>query len=129
MHCVQKTKGAAFQPKLKLPKDPILIYKGMDPDRDSYSVFQAEDASAKGFVQLLKDRGIQEIYIAGLATDYCVKYTAMDAINKGFKIKILVDAVKGVNLRTNDSKEALGFLTKVGAKKLILKQVEDELCS
>ena len=119
-HCVQKTKGAAFHPKLKLPKDPILLYKGMDPDKDSYSVFQAEDAFGNSFIQLLKKIGIQEIYIAGLATDYCVKYTAMDAINKGFKIKILVDAVKGVNLKPNDSKEALDFLTRVGAKKLTL---------
>jgi nicotinamidase/pyrazinamidase len=129
VHCVRNTKGAAFHPKLKLPLGAILLYKGMDPDKDSYSVFQAKDASRKDFIELLKTLSIQELYVAGLATDYCVKYSAMDAINKGFKVKILIDAIKGVNLKPNDSKETLDFLTKVGAKKLTLKHVEDELCS
>lgn len=129
VHCVEKTKGAAFHPKLKLPGQAILLYKGMDPDKDSYSVFQAKDALAKSFLEILKDMGTQEIYIAGLATDYCVKYSAMDAINKGFKVKILLDAVKGVNLKPNDSQGALDFLSKLGAKKITFKVVQEELCN
>jgi len=71
----------------------------MDAGKDSYSAFQAEDQNGKSFINLLKVRGIEELYIAGLATDYCVKSSAMDALRKGFKVKLLMDAIKGVDLK------------------------------
>jgi len=125
VHCVQGTKGAQFHPRLKLPKDAILVYKGMDPKKDSYSAFQAEDANGMSLPNLLKILGIKELYIAGLATDYCVKFTMYDAISKGFKVKILLDAVKGVNLKLHDSEEAIKEMVKMGAKKITLKDMED----
>lgn len=124
VHCIQNTKGAAFHPDLKLPKEAILLYKGMDPEEDCYSSFSAQDLSGQPLFKLLKRMGITEIYIAGLATDYCVKYTAIDALKHGFKVKILLDAVKGVNLKTNDSTEAIKKITKMGAKKITLKNME-----
>lgn len=127
VHCIQNTKGAAFHPKLRLPREAILLYKGMDPEKDSYSCFQAEDQRGMSFLSILKLFGIKEIYIAGLATDYCVKSSTNDAIKQGFKVRLLMDAIKGVNLEPDDSEKAIKQMVKNGAKKLILKDVENKL--
>lgn len=124
VHCIHNTKGAAFHPQLKLTKETILLYKGMDPEKDSYSTFQAEDEKGLSLPKLLKITGISEIYIAGLATDYCVKYSAIDALKLGFKVKILTDAIQGVNLKPRDSEKAIQKITAMGAKKITLKDME-----
>ena len=123
VHCIQNTLGAAFHPKLKLPKDAILLYKGMDPQKDAYSAFQAEDTSGTSLPKLLKLYGVQELYIAGLATDYCVRFSARDALKQGFKVKILTDAIKGVDLKPKDSENAIKEIVKLGAKKITLKNM------
>ncbi len=123
-HCVENTKGARFHPRLKLPKEFIIVSKGMDPKKDAYSAFQAKDENGKPLISVLKKSGVNEIYIAGLATDYCVKFTTMDAISKGFKVKILLDAIKGVNLKVDDSKNAIKEMLKKGAEKITLKDME-----
>jgi nicotinamidase/pyrazinamidase len=123
VHCIQNTLGAAFRSDLKLSKDAILLYKGMDSRQDSYSAFQAEDLSGVGLSKWLHRLDIKELYIAGLATDYCVKLTAHDAIKEGYKVKILVDAIKGVNLKPADSEKAIKEMVKKGAKKLTLKDL------
>ena len=117
VHCIQNTPGAAFHPDLKLPKDAILLYKGMDPQGDSYSSFFAQDLSGQYLLNLLQRMGISEIYICGLATDYCVKFTALDALKYKFKVRVLIDAIKGVNLKPDDSEKALNKIIKMGAKK------------
>lgn len=124
VHCIHNSKGAAFHPKLKLSKGAILLYKGMDPEKDSYSAFHAEDEKGMRFPNLLKILGIKEIYIAGMATDYCVKFSTHDALKQGFKVKILMDAIKGVNLRPDDSEKAIKEMVKNGAKKISLKDME-----
>lgn len=123
VHCIQNTRGALFHPKLKFPKEAILLYKGMDPEKDSYSAFQSEDKFGMGFPNLLKINGVKEIYISGLATDYCVKFTTYDAIRQGFGVKILMDAIKGVNLKPQDSENAIKEMVKKGAKKITLKDI------
>jgi len=120
VHCIQNARGAAFHPKLKLPKEAIFLYKGMDPEKDSYSSFHAEDISGMKFLNILKRLGIKEIYIAGLATDYCIKYSAIDALKNGFKVNVLMDAIKGVNLKPKDSENAIKKIVKMGAKKITL---------
>jgi len=122
-HCIQNTPGAAFHPALKLPAGVILLYKGMDPLEDSYSAFHAEDTSGRSLLKILRMLGIREIYIAGLATDYCIKYSTLDALKNGFKVKILSDAVKGVDLKPKDSQKALKEIIKKGAKKIELKDL------
>jgi nicotinamidase/pyrazinamidase len=122
-HCVQRTKGARFHPKLKLPKKAIKLYKGMDPDKDSYSVFQALDANGTRFIKVLRGLGVGEIYIGGLATDYCVKWTSKDALKRGFKVKVLIDGIKGVDLRPGDSEKAVKQMTARGAKKTTFKKM------
>ncbi|MCM8795695.1 MAG: bifunctional nicotinamidase/pyrazinamidase [Candidatus Omnitrophica bacterium] len=128
VHCVQNTFGAAFHPKLKLTKDTILLYKGMDPKKDSYSAFAAEDLSKRPLPKILKRLGIKELYIGGLATDYCVKSTTLDALKARFKVKLLLDAIKGVNLKPDDSKKAIQQMLKKGAKKITLKTLGREKC-
>lgn len=128
-HCVQNTRGAEFHPGLKLPKQAIIISKGMDPREDSYSVFQAQDPSGTGFLNRLKSLGISQIYIAGLAADYCVKYSAIDALKSGFRVKVLIDAVKGVNLKAGDSQKAIEEIVKMGAQTLDLAHLRSSLIS
>ncbi|MDD2689560.1 MAG: bifunctional nicotinamidase/pyrazinamidase [Candidatus Omnitrophica bacterium] len=127
VHCVQNTKGSAFHPKLRVPKEAILLYKGMDPKKDSYSAFHAEDANGMGLSTWLKILGINELYIAGLATDYCIKFSTHDAVKKGLKVRLLMDAIKGVNLRPKDSEEAIKEMVKAGAKRADLKTMEERL--
>ena len=125
VHCIQNTKGATFHPKLKLPKNTIILSKGMSPEEDSYSAFQAEDLRGMKLLNMLRLFGIKELYIGGLATDYCVKFSVIDAAKFGFKVKLLLDAIKGVNLKKGDSEKAIREMTKKGAKKITLKDMED----
>ena len=117
-HCVQDTKGSQFHPDLKLPKEAIILSKGMDPEKDSYSAFHAVDHNGTEFLNLLKIFGIKELFIGGLATDYCVRWSTLDALKAGFKVNVLIDVVKGVNLRPSDSEEAIAEITARGAKLL-----------
>lgn len=126
-HCVAGTKGARFHPKLKLPKGAILLYKGMSPSEDSYSVFQARDKEGTDFGVLLEKFGIKELYMAGLATDYCVKFSSQDALRQGLKVAILIDAVKGVNLKAGDSQKALATMRKEGAREITFNEAKMEL--
>ncbi len=117
-HCVQNTKSAAFHPDLNIPKNAIILSKGMDPEKDSYSAFQASDSNGTELFNLLKIFGVEEIYIGGLATDYCVRWSSLDALKHGFKVKVLMDAIKGVNLKPRDSDEAIEEIVSRGAKKI-----------
>ena len=123
-HCVQNTEGALFHPELKLPKETIILSKGMDPETDSYSAFQAQDSNGRQFEDMLRESGIEELYIGGLATDYCVKSSALDALSKGFKVKLMIDAIKGVNIKPDDSNNAIEEMVDNGAIKVTLKDTE-----
>lgn len=116
VHCVQGSRGARFHPKLKLPKGAIILSKGMGGEKNSYSDFQSVNSGEVGFKKLLQEMGVEELYIGGLATDYCVKYTVLDALKFGFKVRLLIDAVRGVNLRPGDSRQAIKKMLKCGAK-------------
>lgn len=120
VHCIQNTNGAAFHRELKLSTNAVLFYKGMDPRKNSYSAFQAEDGKGVSLLKVLNSYGIKELFIAGLATDYCVKFSALDAIKRGFKVKILTDAIGGVDLKPGDSERALQQIFKKGARKTTL---------
>lgn len=122
-HCIQNTAGAQFHPKLKLPREAVLLYKGTDTEKDSYSAFQAQDLSGMDLARLLNRSGIKELYVGGLATDYCVKSSALDALKLGFKVKLLLDAIKAVNLRPEDAEKAIKEMVKKGAKKITLKDL------
>lgn len=115
-HCVQGTPGADFHPGLVLPGGTTVLSKGMDPDRDAYSAFQAETGDAMEFAVALGECGIQRLFIGGLATDYCVKATALDALREGFEVVVLEDAVRAVDLSPGDGERALGEMRAAGAR-------------
>jgi nicotinamidase/pyrazinamidase len=122
-HCVQDTSGAKFHPVLRLPQDAIILSKGMDPDKDSYSAFQTIDSRGNDFSHLLNSFSIKELFVGGLATDYCVKWSVLDALKFGFKVTLLTDAIKGVDLKPKDSEAAIEEMVKLGAKKMTFEKL------
>ena len=125
VHCVQNTTGAQFHPRLQLPKTVRIISKGMDPQKDSYSAFQGIDERGVAFEDCLKTLGVKELFVGGLATDYCVKFSCLDAVQHGFKVKLLTDAIKGVNIQPGDSQKAIEDMERQGSKKLTYKDFSD----
>ncbi len=98
-HCVQGTDDAALHKDLKLPTAQLIIRKGYNKGMDSYSAFEeADHKSSTGLAGYLKARGITSIYVAGLATDFCVAWTAMDARKAGFECAVIEDACRGIDL-------------------------------
>ena len=115
-HCVQQSAGAQFHPDLQLPADAILISKGDDPARDGYSAFDGHTSSGTALLHDLRDRHVTTLYIAGIATDYCVKTTALDAVQAGIDVRVLTDAITGIDVRAGDVRRALDEMTRAGAK-------------
>jgi nicotinamidase/pyrazinamidase len=104
-HCVQGTKGAAFHADLQIPEAELILRKGFHPEIDSYSAFQENDRATKtGLAGYLKERGLERVFIAGLAYDYCVRYSAVDARAAGLSAVVIEDACRAINL--DDSVEA-----------------------
>jgi nicotinamidase/pyrazinamidase len=98
-HCVQDTPGAAFHPDLALPRAELVLRKGFRRDIDSYSAFQENDRrTTTGLAGYLRERGIARIFLAGLATDYCVAYSALDAAAAGFAAVLVEDACRAIDL-------------------------------
>ncbi len=113
-HCIQGSRGAEFHPDLKL-EEAVVISKGMDPERDSYSAFDGFEADGTPLEEGLRRRGIDHLYVGGLATDYCVRWTVLEALKRGFRVTVLLDAIRGVNLKPHDSEEAIEEMVRRGA--------------
>ncbi len=113
-HCIEGTKGARFHPDLRLPKDARILSKGMDPEQDSYSGFQAYNGEGRDLESVVRDLGVDEIFICGLATDYCVRATALDATRRGIRIRVLGDAIRGVDVKPGDSESAIREMREAG---------------
>ena len=122
-HCVQGTTGAALHPALVLPARTQVVSKGMDPDEDAYSCFQARAEQGGDFASLLAAREIQRLFVGGLATDYCVKATALDALRAGLTVVILQDAVRAVDVTPGVGARALAELAAAGAESARLDEV------
>jgi nicotinamidase/pyrazinamidase len=114
-HCVQNTSGADFPPRLNRDGIQYVVRKGTDRAIDSYSgFFDNARRKATGLEEYLRGHGIKDIHIIGLATDYCVKATALDAINLGFRAKLLPDGVRGVELAPGDCERATSDMRAAG---------------
>ena len=111
VHCVQRTRGAEFHPELFDDPRIAIISKGIDESADGYSGFDGTNLA-----QILREQGIEEVWVGGLATDYCVKHTVLDAIQQGFEIKALADAMRAVNVNPNDGAEAIAEMRAAGAE-------------
>ncbi len=126
VHCVQNTGGAAFHPNLDISGLDGVFQKGTDPNVDSYSgFFDNGRLHATGLGEFLKSRGIGQVFVCGLATDYCVKWTALDAISLGFDTFVIADATRGVNLSPLDSENALLEVVAAGGKIVSSAQISD----
>jgi nicotinamidase-related amidase len=110
-HCVQETEGADFHPDLKLSENVTVISKAMDPKLESYSGF-----NGTALADELRRGEVTRIFVGGLATDYCVKNTVLDGIAAGFDVVLLSDAIRGINLKTDDSEKAVSAMRAGGAK-------------
>jgi nicotinamidase/pyrazinamidase len=114
-HCTQNSDGAKFHPNLKLPDDTLIISKAMDPSKESYSGF---DGTILG--DELKKKGVTRVFVGGLATDYCVKNTVLDAIERGFETVLLLDASRGINVKPDDVEKAIDEMVAKGTEKVTL---------
>lgn len=100
-HCIAGTFGAAFAAALKTEKAALVLHKGMNPDCDSYSAFVEADRRTKtGLAGWLVERGIRDVVVCGLAADFCVSWTALDAAQAGFAVTVVEDAVKAIGRET-----------------------------
>lgn len=103
-HCVKNTWGAEFHPDLQVDKIDNILLKGTQNKDDGYSAFEATNLS---LVDFLREQEVSDLYLCGLATDYCVKETALDACKRGFRTYVIADAVAAVNLSPGDGEKAL----------------------
>jgi nicotinamidase/pyrazinamidase len=110
VHCVQNTRGAQFHPALRDDPRIKVISKGQG-DADGYSAFDDTDLGSQ-----LRKAGIQELVVGGLATDYCVKNTVLDAVDRGFKVKAVKDAMRPVELQPGDGERAIEEMRAAGAE-------------
>ena len=110
-HCVVGTPGAELDPRIDALPARALVDKGTDPTVDAYSGFDGG-----GLAALLRERGVRRVLIGGLATDYCVRATALDAVAEGFETAVLTDAVRAVDVQPGDGERALEELRQAGVR-------------
>lgn len=115
-HCIQHGVGAELHPALVQSAITLRVYKGENPHVDSYSAFFDNGRRQATILESwLKEAGITSLTIMGLATDYCVKYSVLDALSLGFDVTVIAEGCRGVNLQPGDSEEALKAMQKAGA--------------
>jgi len=125
VHCVAGTHGADFHPALESFRGKLILRKGSTFDLDSYSAFFENDhCTSTGLAGWLREREIQQVIIAGLATDYCVLYTAMDSVRLGFATSIVIDAVRGVDASPGDAERALRTMEAAGCTLLLSNRID-----
>jgi nicotinamidase/pyrazinamidase len=113
VHCVQDTRGAQLHEALDISKVDVVLDKGTDPKTEGYSAFEQTDLTA-----LLREHGIDRVTVVGLATDYCVKNSTLDALREGFKVDIDPDAMRAVNASEGDEERAIAEMRAAGATPL-----------
>ena len=117
-HCVVGTNGVRFHPDLSLPKGTQIISKAMEKSREAYSGFDETHLA-----DYLRERDINRVFVAGLATDYCVKSTVLDALALGFETTVLIDAVRSVDVDPGDGERALEEMVAAGAETSTLSEI------
>jgi nicotinamidase/pyrazinamidase len=110
-HCVQGTPGAELHPELEASKIQVVITKGAQTERDAYSGFDGTELGP-----ILRQKGVRRVVIGGLATDYCVRATAHDALKEGFEVVVLEDVIRGVEVNPGDCQQAIDELKEAGAR-------------
>ena len=114
-HCIAGSDGARFHPDLRLPSPANIVSKGVQPGEDGYSGFDGLDDNRRSLLDILKAHSTESVLVCGLATDYCVLATVLDAIRSGFAAIVALDATAPVNLKTTDGTEAEDRMRAAGA--------------
>ncbi|MDQ2663699.1 MAG: nicotinamidase [Candidatus Eremiobacteraeota bacterium] len=118
LHCLQNTRGAEFSQHLQTQLIDEVVSKGVDPETDGYSGFAGTDLAAR-----LREQGVRRVFVCGLATDYCVKATAIEAIKNGFEALVLTDAIAAVNVKPEDEAAALDAMRASGVELITTSQI------
>ena len=122
-HCVQGTRDAELHPDLNLPQAQLIIRKGFHSQIDSYSAFmEADQKTPTGLAGYLRERGIDTVFVVGIATDFCVAWTAIDACKLGFKTYVIADATKGIDLN-GSLQHAWQDMLSYGVKRIYVKDI------
>jgi nicotinamidase/pyrazinamidase len=116
VHCVRDTAGAQFHPDLRLPPGAILISKGVDPAAHGYSAFEGTTPEGVALAEDLRRRGVGHLIIGGIATDYCVKQSVLDARRHGLEVTVLRDGIAGVDVTAGDAARAIEEMKGAGAR-------------
>ena len=128
IHCVQGTWGAEFVAELDSDRITKVFQKGTDPEIDSYSGFYDNGhRKSTGMAEWLKDKGITEVHVLGVAADLCVKFTVLDALSEGFRTVLVRDATRGVNLQPGDVDRAIIEMQEAGASIQLSGELVSEL--
>lgn len=114
-HCVQGTEGVELHPALNRERINYYFRKASSPDKDAYSEFEGTDDRGRTLDEALSSHMIRRVYVAGLATDYCVKATVLDAVKHGYEVYVVTDGVRAVNVAPDDGEKALDEMTRAGA--------------
>ena len=129
VHCVQNTKGAELHPDLNTDRITIIFKKGTDENIDSYSAFYDNDhLKSTGLTDWLREKNISVLYVMGLATDYCVKFSCCDAIDDGFKVYLIDNGCRGVNIEKNDIENALFMMKERGVRLIHSEEILNRGC-
>ena len=121
-HCIRGSEGAEFHSDLRLPEGTRVISKATDPSKEAYSGFDGTDLGED-----LKKNGIKRVFVGGLATDFCVRSTVLDALKLGFETILLSDATLGVNVKPDDSEIAINEMIGNGAATATLSDILEQL--
>lgn len=126
-HCIQNSPGAAFHPDLQLPPGTLIISKGCEVDSDAYSAFDGRSKDGRLLADILAALQVKHLFIGGLATDYCVRSTALDARKAGLAVTVLSDAVAGVEVVAGDAEKALEEMGRAGVRFCLTNEAAREI--
>ncbi len=121
-HCVRNTKGAEFHPGIRSEKIQQVFLKGTGTQDDGYSAYEATNLDLE---QYLREHNVDELYVTGLATDYCVRASALDSVRKGFRTFLVKDAIAAVNVKPSDGEDAILEMKKAGVSVIVSNEIKN----
>jgi len=127
VHCVQRSEGAKFPAGLELSPETVVVSKGTAPGDDGYSALKGTVEDGTTLAEALRNGGVEKLYVGGLATDYCVKASVLEALLEGFGVTVLEDAVRAVKLKPEDAELAVSEMVGAGAQLATLETVAETL--